>query len=697
MHFHSGQLIALCTILLLSFSEANAGRLYARKAGTASPLYNLRLQYIRTHVTIENLLAVTHVDESFRNDQGIDLEGFYIFQLPDGAVVDGLWMWVEGKRYVFEVKRKEKAQQQYDSLVQHGIGDPAILETLGANRFQLRIHPIKAGEIRRIELRYFQTLSINTLGIARYYYPLNLADYQTVPVDTTDISITIRSDVAIDSVKTNFDALPGFTRTTILDTSRATVAFGLTSVVHQQDLVIDVLMTKWFDRFTAMSYAARDTIDDGYFMLWTPLKPDPGKDVKADFVFLLDASSSMTGLRIPTVKEAIANVLLRLQAYDRFRIVLFSGTTVSFPSDTSLLFATPENITVASIFLEANYKPRGLTHYENAFRNGLSGAFRQDASVRVLFITDGLPNAGRKTITGLDSAIAASGAPFARVFPIPIFTENLTLLDQLAKGHNGKMALIEQGEDLSTVLDRIAFDFTKSGYRNVSYTYPGSWYRIYPDTIPWNSSPEEIVLSGRYQIDGTFPLPMSVFDINRNSQVDITKPVTLFADSIHIQVARYWAAKRIEELLRSLKFVTDSTEIKESIIRLSERFNILSPFTAFIVVRIEDPNVSFVEGYGTLPQSVSLHPAYPNPFVRGEPGTISFTVPSGTTGRHATLVIYDVAGREIVTLFDGIASPGLNIVRWNGLDRYGKHVPPGVFFCALRMGGILRTIRIIVI
>jgi hypothetical protein len=128
--------IGTLVLLLLSTimgATADAGRLYARKPNTASPLYNLRLTSMHTQVTIRNLLCVTHLDETFSNQESQELEGYYVFQLPQGATVDGLWRWVDGQRYKFVVKKKEDAQHTYDSLVQHGIGDPALLETLGCN------------------------------------------------------------------------------------------------------------------------------------------------------------------------------------------------------------------------------------------------------------------------------------------------------------------------------------------------------------------------------------------------------------------------------------------------------------------------------------------------------------------------------------------------------------------------------------
>jgi len=143
-------ILLVLTLLLLGTASAAAGVMYARRPGTESPVYNLRISHIRTQVTIVGQLAVTHVDEEFFNDNNQTLEGFYAFQLPEGANVDGLWLWVNGQRLTFVVKTKEEAERLYDSVVVGQRKDPALLESLGKNRFQLKVCPIAPFSSRRI-------------------------------------------------------------------------------------------------------------------------------------------------------------------------------------------------------------------------------------------------------------------------------------------------------------------------------------------------------------------------------------------------------------------------------------------------------------------------------------------------------------------------------------------------------------------
>jgi hypothetical protein len=71
----------------------------------------------------------------------------------------------------------------------------------------------------------------------------------------------------------------------------------------------------------------------------------------------------------------------------------------------------------------------------------------------------------------------------------------------------------------------------------------------------------------------------------------------------------------------------------------------------------------------------------PNPLLTGATGHIQFTM--AREGK-AKLDIFDVNGRLVRSVFDGIASAGPNEVVWNGTDESGRQVASGVYFYRLR-------------
>ena len=48
--------------------------------------------------------------------------------------------------------------------------------------------------------------------------------------------------------------------------------------------------------------------------------------------------------------------------------------------------------------------------------------------------------------------------------------------------------------------------------------------------------------------------------------------------------------------------------------------------------------------------------------------------------------MYDLAGRPVAELYDRVGSPGLNEVIWNGKNRRGQKVVPGVYYVVVRIG-----------
>jgi flagellar hook assembly protein FlgD len=55
------------------------------------------------------------------------------------------------------------------------------------------------------------------------------------------------------------------------------------------------------------------------------------------------------------------------------------------------------------------------------------------------------------------------------------------------------------------------------------------------------------------------------------------------------------------------------------------------------------------------------------------------------------LAVYDVNGRLVQVLQDGLVPAGEHAVRWNGTDREGLAAASGVYFCRLAVSGISLT------
>ena len=91
-------------------------------------------------------------------------------------------------------------------------------------------------------------------------------------------------------------------------------------------------------------------------------------------------------------------------------------------------------------------------------------------------------------------------------------------------------------------------------------------------------------------------------------------------------------------------------------------------------------------------RGVKLLPNYPNPF---NPRTaIRYSV-SGT--QDIRLEIFDVQGRLVRTLVNGVASPGTHETAWDGRDNRGAGVGSGVYFVRLAGAGEVTTRKIVLV
>jgi hypothetical protein len=89
-------------------------------------------------------------------------------------------------------------------------------------------------------------------------------------------------------------------------------------------------------------------------------------------------------------------------------------------------------------------------------------------------------------------------------------------------------------------------------------------------------------------------------------------------------------------------------------------------------------NVTAVDAPAPELPRVGLRQNYPNPF--NPSTTIRFSLRDPD---HARLQVYDVRGRLVATLADGLRAPGEHYVRWDGQDRQGTAVASGIYFYRL--------------
>ena len=107
-----------------------------------------------------------------------------------------------------------------------------------------------------------------------------------------------------------------------------------------------------------------------------------------------------------------------------------------------------------------------------------------------------------------------------------------------------------------------------------------------------------------------------------------------------------------------------------------EAWKFTGTIPTIIINSVERTNAPTPSGY-------ELTSNYPNPF---NPSTrFTFSIPQG---QLVTVKVFDLIGREVATLVDGMMNAGTYAVEWNA-----AHAPSGMYVCRMQAGGFSATTK----
>jgi hypothetical protein len=142
-----------------------------------------------------------------------------------------------------------------------------------------------------------------------------------------------------------------------------------------------------------------------------------------------------------------------------------------------------------------------------------------------------------------------------------------------------------------------------------------------------------------------------------------------------------------EELSIDIKISNDNQNFNDTELQLEAAFESLSIPLYFGASLGNESYTNLIN-----PSQFQLKQNYPNPF---NPNTqIGYTLPRE---EYVTLLIFDILGREVITLVDEMKSPGYLSVNWNGLDNLGNNCGAGMYFYHLTAGNFSQTKKMVLL
>ena len=540
----------------------------------------LEVTYHHVTVDINDQVAVTSVDQEFYNPNGRQLEGTYLFPLPEGSHIDKFSMDVNGTMMDAELLSADKARSLYEEIVRKA-KDPALLEYIGRDAFKVRIFPIEPNARKRVKITYTQLLK-NDCGLTEFSYPLNTEKFSARPLKDVSIKINLSCRQPLKSVYSpshNCDIRRE-------GDGKAVIGYEDHNVRPDTDFKLIFSQDPREIGINLLTY--RTGADDGYFLLMA----SPGNGTKnaapqpKDITFVLDTSGSMAGAKMEQAKKALTFCLANLNETDRFDIIRFSTETEPFFE--KLVPASKENVDKAMNFVKG-LKAIGATAIDEAMKKALSYEHDPNRPYVIIFLTDGQPTIGEtreENIVGNIQKISQN----IRIFPFGIGTDvNTHLLDRIADGTKAFSQYVLPEEDIELKLSNFYTKIKEPVLSNVQVAFSGDGVKasqVYPNVMPDLFKGQMLFAFGRYSGRGAGAVKISG-TLNGQKQEFATDVNFTESDSKNAFIPRLWATRRVGWLLDEIRLHGESKELKDEVVRLAREHGIVTPYTAFLIMEDE--------------------------------------------------------------------------------------------------------------
>ena len=532
------------------------------------------------HVTVEivDQVAKTSVDQVFVNNFGRDIEGTYIFPVPEGASVSEFAMYIGNERVKGEILDSREARRVYEDIVRR-MRDPGLLEYMGRNLFRARVFPIPANGEKRVQISYTEVLKSEN-GLVKYLYPLNTERFSRDPLEDVSISVRVESQVPIVNVYS-----PSHKVSVSKDSAgRARVGYEDKRVRPDKDFLVYYSLSK---DDVGLSYMNWEGPEGGYFMLLaSPRYAAAGERVvNKTIVLVLDSSGSMSGAKIRQAKEAARFILNHLGPRDEFTVVDFDdGVT---PFSDALVPATDDNIGRALKFVDA-IEDSGGTNINDALLAALSRMRGGERPSYVLFLTDGLPTVGTTETADILRHAQQANSSRSRVFVFGVGNDvNTELLDRISSDHRGTSVYIGETEDLEAAISGFYEKISSPLLSDLAVTFRGiETSQVYPRALPDLFKGSQLVLVGKYKGRGPVSIVLTGKSGREEKRFVLEGRAIVSGDSFNF-LPRLWATRRIGYLLEEIRLQGSNQELADEIRRLGLKYGIVTPYTSFLVTERE--------------------------------------------------------------------------------------------------------------
>lgn len=571
------RILPLLAVLLAVTGSAHARGLLIPEEKSLPPLAMLNH---KVTIAIEDQVAVTRVEQTFRNHTDRQLEATYIFPVPKGASVNKFTMWVDGKETTGELVEAGKARDIYTSIVRR-TQDPGLLEYMDGNLLRMRVFPVPAKGDQKVAVSFTAVASRET-GAVEYIYPLKTDGKATSTLESFSITATIKSQHGISNV---FSPTHAITLKRSND-KEVIVSFDKNQGLLDKDFQLFYATGNNDVGLTALTHRPLSG-ENGYFTLLITPKVEISKDyqVPRDMVLVLDTSGSMRGPKMEQARKALKYCLENLGSKDRFGVINFATTVNKYRDD--LVEANSEQLGAAKKWVE-NLEATGGTAIYDALGAALEMRGKEEGrTFTVVFFTDGQPTIGETNPDKIIKATIARNTASTRIFTFGVGDDvNATMLDQIAEMSRALSTYVRPAEDIEAKVSGLYSKISNPVLANLKLTTTNDikFSEIYPPQLPDLFHASQLVVLGRYTGKGPAAIKLTgtVGKETKEFVYELNFPEKTGDERNFVE--HLWARRKVGFMLDQIRANGEKKELVDEVIALAKKYGITTPYTSYLIV-----------------------------------------------------------------------------------------------------------------
>ena len=531
-------------------------------------LRELALKKVKITGNVIGKFGTFEIEQMYKNNTKEVLEVGYTFPIVETATVVGFEIKVGDKILKGKCKEKGEAKREYQQNIVKG-NSAYIMEQETGNIFKISVGKIDKDEEVTVKIQYIDKFEIidnqieiliPTLVTPRYKSNVTNKLIYGKTNYTVDFTINIDKTLNVENINCPSHKI------NIIDEKNIKVE----NYDLSKDFKLDIKLKNELS-----SKAIISKTRDGKDMLYLSFMPeidDVYEDSEKEYLFLIDISGSMMGVKLEETKRAVIECLKQLDEGDKFNIIAFDHEFEVMSAHA--IEYNEKNMQEAERYINSLHAAGGTE-----ILNPIKFALYENTEKVILLFTDGQVGNEKQIID-----FVKEHGKNSRIFPFGIDSNvNSYFIKQLAKAGNGKAELIQPNEKIDDKIIRTFARIQTPMVENIQVDYGQNKlvdeikeenslfsYEFFNVFAKIEEIKDDIKLKGKI-LGKEYTWKIAKEEIT-NTDVDLE---VLFAKQ---------EIERLEDYIKNTYDYEKIENYKKMIIDIAVKYNINSEYTSFITV-----------------------------------------------------------------------------------------------------------------